>query len=289
LLERLKNITLPGLGGVPLWDVIKFFIRHASDEVLTIRSAAIAYNFFLALFPALIFVFTLIPYFQIQNLQVETMNFLKEFLPESAFQTIQTTLVDILSTRRGNLLSIGFIMAIWFTSNGMNALLQTFNPAFKRAFWKRRLEAIFLTILLAVMMIVAFTLLLGGKYILLFIDKKVLNEASWILYLILGFRYVIIFGLTLTAVSFTYYVGSPKNERFYLYTPGALLATISMGITSYGFGFYVDHFGNYNKFYGSLGTIIVLMIWLYFNAIMIIGGFDFNQTINKLKRQRDKG
>lgn len=289
IIDPLKRITLPGLGGVPLWDVSFFLYQKMINEAITVRAAAIAYNFFIALFPALIFLFTLIPYIPIKDLQTQILEFLSEFLPKSAFETIEATIRDVLLNRRGGLLSFGLITALYFASNGTKSLLYAFNPTNRVKFWKRVILANFLTLFLAVLVILAVIIIIGGSFLLNYLNKINFFESEWVLILIAGFRYITTIALAITIISILYYAGAKKGERFRFYSPGAFLSTFFIGLTSYGFGFYVEHFGQYNRFYGSLGTIIVLLIWFYMNSLVLLAGFDFNQSVMKLRNQKSEG
>ena len=289
IIDPLKRITLPGLGGVPLWDVSFFLYQKMINEAITVRAAAIAYNFFIALFPALIFLFTLIPYIPIKDLQTQILEFLSEFLPKSAFETIEATIRDVLLNRRGGLLSFGLITALYFASNGTKSLLYAFNPTNRVKFWKRVILANFLTLFLAILVILALIIIIGGSFLLNYLNKINFFESDWVLILIAGFRYITTIALAITIISILYYAGAKKGERFRFYSPGAFLSTFFIGLTSYGFGFYVEHFGQYNRFYGSLGTIIVLLIWFYMNSLVLLAGFDFNQSVMKLRNQKSEG
>ena len=289
LIEPLKKITLPGLGGVPLWEVLWFLYQKMINEAITIRAAAISYNFFIALFPLLIFLFTLIPYIPIPDLYPQVIQFMNEFLPSSAFETIESTVRDILLTRRSGLLWLGLATALYFASNGTKALLMAFNPTVKVKFWKRILIANFLTLLIALLVILALVIIIGGSFMLSYLNNIHFFKSVWVMILIAGFRYLIIIALAITAISVLYYAGAAKGERFRLYSPGAFLSTFFIGITSYGFGYYVEHFAQYNRFYGSLGTIIILLIWFYMNSMVLLAGFDFNQSVMKLRKKKAGG
>jgi len=286
LIDPLKRITLPGLGGVPLWDVLLFLYAKMINEAITVRAAAIAYNFFIALFPCLIFLFTLIPYIHIKDLQTQILQFMGDFLPASAFATIESTLRDILLHRRGGLLSFGLITALYFASNGIKSMLYAFHPTNKVRYWKRIIIANFLTLLLSILVILALVIIIGGSFLLSYLNKINFFESVWVMILIAGFRYITIIALAITIISILYYAGAKKGERFRMYSPGAFLSTFFIALTSYGFGYYVEHFGRYNRFYGSLGTIIILLIWFYMNSLVLLAGFDFNQSVMKLKQRK---
>jgi membrane protein len=289
LIDPLKKITLPGLGGVRLWEVLWFLYQKMINEAITIRAAAISYNFFIALFPLLIFLFTLIPYIPIRDLYPQVLGFMGEFLPPSTFNTIEATVKDILLTRRSGLLWLGLLTALYFASNGTKALLMAFNPTKKVKFWNRIIIANFLTLLITTLVIIALVMVIGGSFLLNYLNNIHFFNSVWVMVMIAGFRYLIIIVLAITTISIMYYAGAAKGERFRLYSPGAFLATFFIGLTSWGFGYYVEHFAMYNRFYGSLGTIIMLLIWFYMNSIVLLAGFDFNQSVMKLRNKKANG
>jgi membrane protein len=212
-----------------------------------------------------------------------------EFLPSSAFETIESTLRDILLNRRGGLLSFGFLSALYFASNGTKSLLKAFQPSYKVKFWKRILVANFLTLLMAILVIITLIITVGGSILLSYLNNINFFKSDWVFFLIVGFRYFMILALSITAISILYYAGAARGERFRLYSPGAFLATFFIAVTSVGFGYYVEHFGRYNSVYGSLGTIIILLIWFYMNSMVLLAGFDFNQSVMKLRNKKAGG
>ena len=282
-LNKLKlwanKIILPGFGGVPLYKVVVFFIGQLKSEAISIRAAAVAYSFFLALFPGLIFLFTLIPYIPVANMQIELFQVIRDFLPKGAFDTIETTLKDILLTRHGGLLSFGVAMTVYFATNGIDKLIQSFNHNVRVRFFRRYPISLMLTILLSVLVILSLTILLGGTYLLQHLKMISFFRAIWIYYLVSFFKLVVSVVLLVSAISMLYYFGTVKVHKFSFFSPGAILSAVSIAITSIGFRYYVENFSNYNKLYGSLGALICLMIYLNLNSIMLISGYEFNKSI----------
>jgi membrane protein len=287
IVRLLKRIVLPGFGGVPVFEVIMFFYKRLMQESVTIRASAIAFRFFLALFPGLIFTFTLIPYIPIENIQNEILALVEGFLPSSAFELIESTLSDVLLNKKAGLTLFGFIMAIYFSSIGINLLLQTFDKSSIKGYWKRIAISFYLTILLSFMIILGVSIQIGGEVFIGFMHEKIsmLNE-NWFVFAIKAFKLIFTLFVSITTISVLYHYGTSKKDRFRFYTPGAFLATILILITSYGFGFYVENFSQYNRFYGSLGALIVLLMWLYLNAYVLISGFEFNIGISRARRKK---
>ena len=287
LVNRLRSVVLPGSQGVPLWYVLRFFMVQLSNEVVTLRASAVAFNFFLALVPSLIFLFTLIPYFPINDLENQAMRFLEQYMPDEAFATIEATVRDILVKRRSGLLSFGFLFSIYFATNGVYSLLDAFNQGNSRPFARKWLTAF------SLMVSIVFVLLFGvSVYIFFEIGINQLFQHSqfefspgYYVYQLL--QLLLIFGMIYVSISILYFFGpSQRIFRPPLFSPGSIIATILMLATGYGFAFYVNNFSQYNKFYGSLGALIILMIWLYINAIVLIIGYEINQSILMAKQFR---
>lgn len=276
LVAFLKRIEVPGFGGVPIFYVLSFFIRGLLNENITTRASAIAYNFFLALFPALIFLFTLIPYMPIDELHGEIIELFEQFLPENAFLTIVGVLEDILETRRGGLLSIGFIFTLFFATNGLYSLMEAFNQHDPRSFWKKRLIALGLTVAFSFLLIVMLSLLIGGR---IFINTYFGLDDSFLRIFFEVLRWLISLLIILSGIMMLYYYASYPRRPFRLFLPGGLLAAVLAIMASLLFTFYVENYAQYNYFYGSIGTIIILMLWFYFISTILIIGYELNHSI----------
>src|SRR5690606_38834939 len=166
-IEKARNVTLPFFDGIPIYDVAVFFWHSIVNGAITTRASAIAFSFFIALFPAILFLFTLIPYIPIQNFQNELFQLLHEVLPESTFATVEDTLTDIIMRPRGGLLSLGFIVALIFSTNGLASMMSAFDATIhsinRRSWVSQRVAAIFLLIILSVLLTVAVALITGGQ------------------------------------------------------------------------------------------------------------------------------
>lgn len=278
-MDNFKKAKVPLLGGIPIYLFFKIFWRNLMKENISLKASSVAFNLFLSLIPALIFLFTLLPFFPMQDVKEEIMLVLSSLLPYNAFETIDETLQDVLTNPRGNLLSIGLVAALYFASNGVFSLMETFNKYDRRSFFKKRAIAMVLTLGLGAIFLVDLTLLLLGQLTL----KLVLNYLhigdTFIYYSGVGAQWFMMFILIFAAYTMLYYFSEYKKERWSYIFPGAFVATIFTLLTSVGYGFYVETWSNYNMFYGSLGTLIITMLWLYFNSIMIIAGHDFNRSL----------
>lgn len=283
-----KRIVLPGFDKVPLYDVAIFFYNGLKKGDISTRSAALAFNSFLAIFPAVIFFFTLIPYIPIHNFQDNLLNLLKEFIPAQTYEAVQGTLFDIIKRPRGGLLSIGFLLAMYFATNSVNSLIDAFNKTYytveTRSPFRQRMISIFLVIVLATLVILAIVLITFGPVAINWIEEIGILTDWLTLNLIRTAKWVITFALLFFAFSVLYYFAPTVKHRYRFITAGSTLATILFISTSIGFNYYVNNFASYNTLYGSIGTLIIFMLWLYFNSMIILVGWELNSSISVARR-----
>jgi len=289
----LKRIKIGKTTKVPLYDILSFFIKEVQNYDLMMRASAITFNFFLALFPATLFLFTLIPYFPIDNLDKLILEFFSEIMPDAAFEAISTTIYDIVSKQRGGLLSFGFLTALYFSTNGINSLMNSFNKTYDifehRSFIKQRLLAVGLTFLEVGVLIAAVILILGGNLAIEILVLFRIIDSSFTATLVLVSEWIIIVFLVYTGISVLYFFGPAVRKRWKFFSVGSWVATTLFIIASVGFSYYVNHFGTYNKLYGSIGTLIVVMMWMNINSIILLIGFELNAAIyiNRSRLQQD--
>ncbi|MCJ7840829.1 YihY/virulence factor BrkB family protein [Lederbergia sp. NSJ-179] len=262
----------------------KRLITKTMDNDVTGMAAQLAYFFLLSLFPLLIFIATLLPYTPLS--QDDLFNMIKDFAPEETFNMIQHTLDEIMEGRSGGLLSFGIIGTIWSASNGMNGLMRSLNRAYnveeKRPYLIARGLAIILTIAMIFVFLLALLVPVFGK------------QLGMLVFSNLGFssQFLQIWGIirwTLTPIIlffvflFIYFLAPSIKVKFITAAPGALFASLGWIIVSFGFSYYVSEFANYTSTYGSLGAIIVLMLWFYISAIIIMVGGELNSLIRERK------
>lgn len=278
-----KQLVLPGFDGVPLSQVITFVLKGFQKGVLVTRASSIAFNLLMALLPASIFLFTLIPFIPIHNFQKELIRLFENILPSNAFNFLQATIIDIVTRKSRGLLLIMFIATVLFSTNGIHAVIHAFvvsAHSFKSRSWlhQRKISVILL-------IVVVFLISAGG--ILTILQRIGLNrlveyhiiERHLVLHLLIFLKWIVIIILVFLAISFLYYYAPAKRTGFRFFSAGSILATFLFIITSLGFSAYVNKFGQYNKLYGSIGTLMVILIWLYLNSIAILIGFELNVSI----------
>jgi len=289
--KKAKTFTIPGFNEVPLYYVFKFFLKGIINGAITTRASAVAFSFYLAIVPTLIFLFTLIPYIPVQDFQVQLLSLIKGIMPDYAFQTVQTTLTEVLTMKSSGLLSFGFFAALFFSHNGVNSLIEAFNATYHtietRKFIEQHIIALVLTLLLPILVMIGIILILFGQEALNWAIKLGWMEMDLTYYLIDIGKWVVIIALFFFSISFLYYLAPAKREKFRFFSGGSSLATLLIILTSLAFSFYVNNFGQYNTFYGSLGGLIVFLLWIYFNAFGLILGFELNASISSAKDKLD--
>ena len=289
IIQFSKQIVIPGFDGMPLYGVANFFFTGIFKGAITTRASAISFNFFLAIFPAVIFSFTLIPYIPIDNFQEVLMELLKNILPSKSYEASISTIDDIVNRPRGGLLSLGFILALYFSTNGINALIMAFNNTYHtietRKGFMQRLISIVLVIILTILVFTAIVLLIGTNIFIDYISNAGLMNDGITIALLKFSKWIILIALCFFGTSFIYYLAPAKKLRYRFISAGSSLATILSVLASVGFNFYANNFAKYNVLYGSIGTLLLILMWIYFNAIIILIGFELNASIYAAKKE----
>jgi len=282
-IEWTKIIVLPGFGSLPLYTVAIFFFQEIARESILNKASSLAYSFMLAIFPGIIFLFTLIPYIPIENFQEQLLDFMEVVMPTNAYLTVESTLLDIVKNQNSGLLSVGFILASFFSTNGMSALMLSFNKSSliveSRSWGKQRLVAFGLTLMLVLALTIGMAVFTMAGYVLNYLENAFDVKASFWNLLIRISRWVVLFGIYFLTVSILYKFGPASTKKWKFFSPGATLATILAILTLSAFAYYINNFGAYNKLYGSIGTLIVIMVWLYLNSLILLVGFELNASI----------
>lgn len=288
LIEWTKVMILPGFSPLPLYTVASFFFQEIGKDSLINKASSLAYNFMLAIFPAIIFLFTLIPYIPIDNFQDQLMTLISLVLPTNAYLAVETTLEDIVKNQNSKLLSFGFIFALVFSTNGVHTLMEAFNKSSliieSRSWFKQRLVALNLTILIAIALISGLVIITVGEYVFAFLQSEMAFKDTFWIHVIDLVRWFILICIYFVTISLLYRYGPANAKKWRFFSAGSWMATILAVVIFWGFSYYINNFGNYNKLYGSIGTLIVVMIWLYLNSLIILVGFELNASIDLSKR-----
>lgn len=260
--------------------ITDFYLRFQEHEVPAL-GAQLTYYLLLAFFPFLIFLLTLLSYTPITSEQA--LYDLSRLLPTDAFKVVKEVVRQTLSSSRQTLLSLGALFTIWASSNGINAVIHGINKAYDeretRPFWKVRGMAIIFTIGLALVIILAFVLLVLGKQLgqalFAYAGDSTLFMKSWQLY-----RFTIPLLVMLVVFIFFYRYAPNKKIGLRETIPGAVFSSLGWIVTSWVFSFYVNQFGNFTRTYGSIGGIIILLLWLYLSSMVILIGGEINATLS---------
>jgi membrane protein len=280
----LQHFALPGNKGVPVYDVLRYFLVGIFNGDLNQRAKGLAYSFLSALPPLLIFFFTLVAYFPVDGLQDELLMQLGGIVPAGIMGPLADTINDIMGHRHGTLLSIGFIGSILLAANGMNSFILSLNFANKsiekRPFVQRYLLCIAMVFVLYIIIVLVLSLLIGHKLLLQLLFAQgwmTISQTNVVLFNV-G-RWLLLTFATLFAVSFIYYWAPVKRQRVGFFSAGSVLATAMFFVLSWALGIYLNNFSRYNLLYGSIGTLLMLMFWIYFNCIVLLLGYDLNISI----------
>ncbi|HZB14944.1 MAG TPA: YihY/virulence factor BrkB family protein [Chryseolinea sp.] len=297
VINWLKKVRFEKYENVSLYKIIRIFLNNLWNDDILDRANGVAFNFILAIFPAIIFLFTLIPYVTEYFPEINTesiMAFLGQQIPPSMFETVAATVNDIINNQRGGLLSLGFLFSIYLSTNGMMALMRAFNAVYRtienRSGLKTRLIATGLTLNLTFVLFLSIILLIVGQFVLEAVMSNLpafdwINISSFTVILLFIVRFITIFIAFFLAISFIYYFGPAIHYNWKFFSVGSLLATLLSLLVSYGFSFYVTNFGTYNKIYGSIGVLIALMIWIQLITIVLLVGYEVNASIHDAIRK----
>ena len=286
-----KKVIIPGLEGLSLYDLVEMYLIGIMKGALTSRAGGIAFSFFMALFPFLLFILTLIPFVPIEGFQEGFLNSIQDLLPPNTGAVVNDVIEDIAINRYGGLLSFGFIASIFLMTNGVNAVLGGFEYSYhiKEKEMRNVIRQYFISMGMAIMLSVVLLITVAiNVYFALAIDD--LKTFGWleddVFWIQLG-HLMFFVSLLFVSVSFLYKFGTKKSTS-QTYLPGAVLTTLLSIVMFKLFAIYVLKFATYNELYGSIGTLLVLMLFVWLNAIILLLGFELNVSINRLKRLHSK-
>jgi membrane protein len=291
--NKSKHIIIPGFKGLPLYDVVLFFYKQINKVGVNERAAAISFNFIMAIPAACIFIFTMVPYLPIsKQFNVELLKLTKELTPnKNTYLFVKDFLDDFFGRQRNGLLSFGFLLVIFYASNAMMGIIRAFDKSISETkgwLFHKRFRAIRLTFLI-IMLIMAAILILIGQEQLAIIIKKLFHLKSQAIVTWWNFiRWFIIISLIYFGIALIYKFAPSVSKRWPLKTPGAIFATILLLITTILFSYWVNNFGSYNKVYGSIGTVLIIMLLIFINSTVLLIGFELNVSITTLISEAKK-
>lgn len=290
IVKFFKQIKLPGLEGLSFYDLIELYIIGIGKGALTTRASAIAFNFFTALFPFLLFLLIVIPLIPIDDFRVEFLNFLNSFLPPSTSDFFFKNIFDnIDGTQRGGLLSSVFLVSMLLMANGINAVFAGFESSYheqlSRNIIKQYLYALGVALILAFLLILTVVVLGYFQiYVLGNLENFGILEKSNIQFWIPVAKYVFFVIMVYLATAVLYYFGTREGKESKFFSVGALFTTVLIILSSYFFGIYIENFSKYNDLYGSIGALLILLFYLWLNSNILLLGYELNASLHRLKK-----
>ena len=289
--RKSKHIILPGFHGVPLYEAFNFFIAQLKNSGLQGRAKSISYDFAMAIPAVLICLFTIIPYMPIsKQFTKELLRITSHITPnKNSYDFVNSFLKDFLNTPRVGLLSFSFILVIFYASNAMLSIIKTFDFAIYKhkkntSLIRKRIKAVRLTIVVLGLLIGTILLLIGQGLLFDYMMKWLKIKGSDVVW-VSAIRWILTISLFFYSISFIYKYAPSVKKRWPTISPGSVVATFLMIATTSGFSFWVNHFNKFNKIYGSLGTILILMFLIYLNSLILLIGFELNLSITSLKNE----
>ncbi|MEY4610971.1 MAG: hypothetical protein RL246_1290 [Bacteroidota bacterium] len=289
LIRELKAIWAEYEEHYVLCRIISILYQKIFQFDIDVRAAAVAYNFTLAVFPTIIFLFSLLPYMPVEHLDLKMIGFLKGTMPKNLQGDLTELISEIVNKKRGGVLSFGFLFALFASTSGIMALIRSFNLTYKtnenRGFFKERFIAVGLNFLLTFVLLIAFTVFILGNFVVKMLAKKDLIQYDFTFYLTKSLTYLIIFSVFFFTISIIYYYAPAIHKRWKFFNAGSITASIMTILVTNLFSYYLVNFASYHKVYGSIGSLIALMVWLYFVSLILIVGFEINASIDQVKEE----
>ncbi len=282
----LQRIKLPLLEGISLYDLLAMYTVGLIEGAISYRAAAISFSFFMALFPFALFILNLIPYIPIEGFQQDFLQFISESVPPNTYDAIATIINDILNNSQTGLLSSGFLLSIFLQANGLNAVMGGFEASKQIEIRRRAVRQYFVA--LALSLVLNFLLIAAVAIIIIFeviLQKTKIQDvlSDKIQLLELG-RYASVILMILLTVSILFKFGIKRDKDRKFISIGSVFTTVLIIISSYFFGIWVVKFSKYNELYGSIGTLLIMMFYIWINCMVLLLGFELDATINKHKQ-----
>lgn len=280
VIDFLKKIKLKSLYGFSLYELFNLYFIGIIKGAISTRASSISFSFFMAFFPFVLFVLNLIPFFPIDNFDEVFLSLLESLLPNETAIFFHDIFVDINSNKRSGLLSTTLIFSIILIGNGVNAVFGGFTDSyhvqFSRNLFKQYLYAILVGFILVIVVLFA-------TVSSIFFDFLITQNNSLVSFMFIYLKYIFLILISLISFSSLYYFGTIQGKNLKFISPGSIMTTILLFLSTYFFGLYIDNFSNYNELYGSIGALIIMMLYIWINSISLLLGFELNVVIYKLK------
>lgn len=286
----IHNVSLPGNAGVPLYDVVAYLFKGIGDGSVWRASKGLAFSFLSAMPPLLIFIFTLIAFLPFDGLQDELLLQMQDIIPDKFFQPIASTINDVMGHKHTSLLSIGFVSSIILAANAMHGMMmyaaeRNENCGMeRRKFPERYALCIAMVFMIYIMVVLVLVFLIGYRTILMWMFRNGWLIPGSFTHVIIGVgRWVIMLAFSLITITTIYYLIPRSKHRVGFFSPGAVFAVGMFILLSWGFRIFLAHFDQYNLLYGSIGTLLVIMLWLFLNCLVLMLGYELNVAISNGK------
>jgi membrane protein len=293
LVRFLKQIKLPGFEGLSIYDLLELYTIGIVRGTLTTRASAIAFSFFMAIFPFLLFVLIVIPYIPIDDFRSEFISFLNSTLPPNTSEFFDENIYESINTGRGGLISSVFLLSIILMANGVSSVFSGFETSYHeqliRNVFKQYLYSLGVAIILAFLVII--TVAVFGYFEIYIIqplfdrmsEQGLTKQDSNVLWVLIA-KYLFLVIMIYLATATLYYFGTMEGKKSKFFSVGALLTTLLVMLTSYLFGIYITNFSQYNELYGSIGALLILMFYLWLNSNVLLLGYELNASLIRLRK-----
>jgi membrane protein len=285
LVKLLKKVILPGLKGLSLYDLLEIYISGIIKGTFSSRASSVAYSFFVALFPFLLFILNLIPYVPIEGFKTRFLIFIEDLLPAQTSDLFYPVIVDIAENPRGGLLFFVIMLAIFLAANGVNSIFSAFeysiHVTINRNFFKQYFVALAVSLFLAFLLLLTVGVILYGEYIISTMKDNhfISDDLFWVHIL----QITVFVSMIYIAIASLYYYGTKEGKMSRFFSIGAMVTTLLFLLTTYFFGVYIDNFSTYNELYGSLGALLIMMLYIWINSNLLLLGFELNVSLRRLK------
>lgn len=278
-----------------LFDVGRIFLVQMQKDDILERAGSMAFSFTIALFPLILFLLNLIPYLQDIFPYITTQNilsFIQEILPLEVYSQSENTIMDIVSKPRQSMLSLGFFFALFASTQGVMSMMNSFNSVYQtkdnRGFLQSRGIAVSIVMVLAFTVITASIVMILGGVLIRRLDELQVFNSGFMIFLFSSLKFLILLLMFYITTAFIFRFAPAVHDKWNFFSTGAKLAGLLITLGFYGFSFYLNNFASYNKLYGSIGTLIALMLWLLITSIIVIVCFEVNVSLDLLEETKKR-
>ncbi len=288
IISLLQKVILPGFEGLSLYVLLKIYLTGILEGAFSARAGSVAFSFFMAIFPALLFLLNLIPYVPIDQFDQKFLTFIYDLMPSQSEVYFRPIVNDIFHNQRAGLLSFTGILTLFLMANGVNAAFSGFENSFhitmNRGFIRQYIIAIGVSLILALLLVTTIVVIIYFEYLLNTLrDRDLMSNDTDITLLGIG-SYVFFVAMIYIVVATLYFFGTKSGRESRFFSPGAFMTTLLIMLTTYLFGIYIDNFSNYNELYGSIGALLIMMLYIWLNSNLLLLGFELNASLHQLRR-----